>query len=85
MDGEVVVEYGLWIKERYRGQVLPLGYSNGMVGYVPVAHQIHEGGYEARDSAPYFGLPAPFTPELEEVIKAAIMSWRPGLTTGEQQ
>lgn len=72
MDGEVVVEYGLWIKQRFDGKLMPLPYSNGMVGYVPVAHQVAEGGYEARDSCPYFGLPAPFAPSLEELIKASI-------------
>jgi hypothetical protein len=85
MEGEVVVEYGLWVKQRFGGKVLPIPYSNGMVGYVPVAHQIAEGGYEARDSVPYFGLPAPFAPSLEERIKASIdAAGRHLLDQGEQ-
>jgi 6-phosphogluconolactonase/glucosamine-6-phosphate isomerase/deaminase len=68
MNGEVVVEYGLFVKRRFAGRVLPLPYSNGMVGYVPTARQVGEGGYEARESIFYFGLPAPFASSLEREI-----------------
>ncbi|NQX64235.1 neutral/alkaline non-lysosomal ceramidase N-terminal domain-containing protein [Paenibacillus qinlingensis] len=72
MNGEIVVEYGLFFKkcDPSRG-VLPLAYSNGMVGYVPTAKQIEEGGYESRDSIYYFGLPSPFVPEIESLIRDA--------------
>ncbi|PYI52139.1 neutral/alkaline non-lysosomal ceramidase N-terminal domain-containing protein [Paenibacillus flagellatus] len=72
MDGEVVLEYGLYVKAKSGGTTLPMGYSNGMIGYVPTASQIAEGGYEANDSGIYFALPAPFAPEIEPVIKQAI-------------
>ncbi|MBP1993102.1 neutral/alkaline non-lysosomal ceramidase N-terminal domain-containing protein [Paenibacillus eucommiae] len=72
MDGEIVVEYGLWIKLLSDNQVLPLGYSNGMVGYIPTARQIHEGGYESVSSIPYFGYPAPMVPQIEENIRSGI-------------
>jgi len=72
MDGEIVVEYGLWIKSLSENKVLPLGYSNGMVGYIPTARQIHEGGYESVSSFPYFGYPAPMTPEVEANIRDSI-------------
>ena len=75
LNGEPVAEYGLWVKKRFDGRVLPLGYSNGMIGYLPVAHQVDEGGYEARDSAPFFGLPAPFDRTLENTIKERITSF----------
>jgi hypothetical protein len=68
MNAEMVVEYGLYVKQRFHGCVLPLGYSNGMIGYVPTAAQISEGGYEARDSFMYFGLPAPFDRLIETEI-----------------
>jgi glucosamine-6-phosphate deaminase len=68
MNGEAVVEYGLFVKRRFAGKVLPLPYSNGMIGYVPTARQIGEGGYEARESIFYFGLPAPFASSLEHKI-----------------
>jgi hypothetical protein len=71
MNGEVVVEYGLFLKENYGGRILPVPYSNGMVGYIPTARQVEEGGYEGRDSFAVFGLPAPFAPSLEEEIRRA--------------
>jgi hypothetical protein len=52
MNAEFVVEYGLFLKEKSHGRVLPLGYSNGMFGYVSTARQIGEGGYEPVGSVP---------------------------------
>lgn len=69
MNGEVVVEYGLFLKEKYGGRILAVPYSNGMVGYIPTARQVEEGGYEGRNSFAVFGLPAPFAPSLEEEIR----------------
>lgn len=74
MNGEVVVNYGLFVKELTRKQVLPLAYTNGMIGYIPTAEQLIEGGYESRDSLYYFGLPAAFTEEVEDRIKQEIRS-----------
>lgn len=65
IPGEVVVEYGLLIKKLSNGAVMPIPYSNGMIGYIPTARQIDEGGYEAHEAAYYFGLPAPFAHEVE--------------------
>ncbi|RST72080.1 hypothetical protein D4T97_017635 [Siminovitchia acidinfaciens] len=74
MNGEVVVEYGLAIKIQYSEKVLPIAYSNGMIGYIPTAKQIEEGGYEAYESCFYFGLPSPFAPEIEDTIQMNIDS-----------
>jgi hypothetical protein len=75
MNGEVVVEYGLMLKRNYRGAILPVPYSNGMIGYIPTSRQIAEGGYEGRDSFVYFGLPAPFDLSLEEQITTRMKQW----------
>lgn len=72
LSGEVVIDYGLWVKSKSNGQILPLGYSNGMVGYVPTAVQIGEGGYESVTSGYYFGYPAPFADEVEVRMKEVI-------------
>lgn len=72
MNGEMVVEYGLYAKKIFNGKALPMGYSNGMIGYVPTAKQLSEGGYEAKESTVYFGLPSDFSPEVEGDIKKAI-------------
>ncbi|MDF2723464.1 MAG: hypothetical protein K0Q59_3139 [Paenibacillus sp.] len=71
MNGEVVVEYGLFLKRHFQGTVLPLPYSNGMIGYIPTKLQIAEGGYESVVSCYYFGMPASFDPSIEEKIKQA--------------
>lgn len=74
MNAEMVVEYGLYTKEISNDSVLPLAYCNGMVGYVPTAQQIGEGGYEALDSFYYFAYPSAFSPEIEGRIKEGIGS-----------
>lgn len=75
MNGEVVVEYGLLLKKHFHGRVLPLPYSNGMIGYVPTERQTEEGGYEAVESAFYFGLPAPFSPEAGLILHETLLEW----------
>ena len=75
LNAEPVVEYGLWVKRRFRGSVMPVGYSNGIVGYLPTACQVDEGGYEAEESAPYFGLPSAFDRSLEARIKRSIAAF----------
>lgn len=74
MNGEIVVEYGLFIKQFSSGTVLPLAYCNGMIGYIPTAIQVEEGGYEGGESAVYFGLPSAFHPSVEGRIKEAAAS-----------
>ncbi|MCC7299489.1 MAG: hypothetical protein IT583_00215 [Verrucomicrobia bacterium] len=73
MAGEVCVEYGLFIKSlRPSAFMMPLGYSNSIIGYIPTAAMFPEGGYEPERSCPYFGLPAPFDPGIEEIIRKGI-------------
>lgn len=72
MNAEMVIRYGLYIKEKSDRAVLPLAYTNGVLGYVPTAEQIAEGGYEAGASHIYFGLCSPFVPKLEQDIYQSI-------------
>jgi hypothetical protein len=74
MNAEIVVEYGLFVKRQFAGAVLPVPYSNGMIGYVPTARQVAEGGYESQESFFYFGLPAPFDAAVETKICEAILN-----------
>jgi hypothetical protein len=71
-NAEMAGEYGRFIKSLYGGSVLPVCYTNGMIGYIPTAAQLAEGGYEAVDYIYYFGLPAPLAPESEESIRRGI-------------
>lgn len=72
MNGEIVVDYALWIRSASAGAILPMGYANGMTGYVPTAQQIAEGGYEGGDASPYFFLPSPFAPAIETEVRRAL-------------
>lgn len=73
-DGEAVVEYSSYIRQLSRECALPVGYSNGFIGYVPTSRQIAEGGYEANESNFYMLLPSPYVPEIEERVKQTINS-----------
>jgi hypothetical protein len=72
-NAELVGAYGRFIKASFGDTILPVCYSNGMIGYVPTAAQLSEGGYEAVDYIYYFGLPAPLAPESEESIHSSIV------------
>ncbi|MCC6442665.1 MAG: neutral/alkaline non-lysosomal ceramidase N-terminal domain-containing protein [Armatimonadetes bacterium] len=73
MGGEICCDYGYFVKslrpDRY---MVPVGYSNGIVGYIPSARMFPEGGYEPAESCIYFSLPSPFSPEIEKVIHEGI-------------
>lgn len=72
LSGEPVVQYGLYIKDVSGGTMLPVGYSNGCVGYVTTAAQLREGGYEPVESTKYFGFPSPYDPKIEAAILEGI-------------
>jgi hypothetical protein len=72
MGGEICVEYGHYIKGLSNTRrFLPLGYSNDVIAYIPTVQILEEGGYEAESSCPLFGLPSPFKPEIETLVKDA--------------
>jgi hypothetical protein len=74
LGAEAVVHYGLYIKEMSNKRVLPLGYTNGMVGYLPTSGQLTEGGYEASEAPYYYGLPSPFDANVQECIEQGVLS-----------
>ena len=69
-NAEIVVEYGFLAR---KCGLIPLGYTNGMIGYVTTARQLEEGGYESRGAFPFFGMPAPFSLDAESVLRTAII------------
>lgn len=72
VSGEPVGAYGRRVAVLSGGATLPLGYTNGMTGYLVTARQLAQGGYEA-DEAPYwFGLPGRLAPEAEGVLHRAL-------------
>jgi hypothetical protein len=73
LGGETVVEYGLKTKAAYpRMKMIVAGYSNDVACYIPTKKMLEEGGYEPVTSMVYYGMPAPFAPEVEERVHSAI-------------
>jgi hypothetical protein len=69
MGGEVVVDYCLRLKrETGNDKLFVMGYSNDVMCYIPTKKIVDEGGYEAKDSFMYYGMPAPLKGEIEEII-----------------
>jgi hypothetical protein len=81
MNAEMVVEYGIYIKNTLNGKVIPIPYTNGMIGYVSTEKQLKEGGYESQESIYYFALAAPFVNSTEHRIKQEIKQLERRLNT----
>jgi len=74
LGGEVVIDYPLRVKREYgaREPVIVAGYTNDVMCYIPSRRVLKEGGYEAVDSMIYYGMPGPFSEDVEETVFAAI-------------
>lgn len=72
LNGEPSVGYGELVRRLSGGKLLPVGYANGMIGYLPRAFQVGEGGYEAVQSAFYYGTAGRFGADIESAIESAI-------------
>jgi hypothetical protein len=73
LGGEVVVDYVLRVKKEYGSEgIIVAGYSNDVMSYIPSVRVLKEGGYEASDAMTYYGLPGPYTSEVEDRIFGAI-------------
>ena len=69
LGGEVVSEYGLTLKrELGADRTWVVAYSNDVMGYIPTAKMLEEGGYEPVRSQVYYGMPGPWAPEIEPMI-----------------
>ena len=69
LSGEVVVDYSLRTKKEFAGEnIYVAGYCNEVNCYIPSKRVLKEGGYEADESMVYYGMPGPFTDDVEERI-----------------
>ena len=69
LGGEVVVGYGLQLKQRLGEETTwPVGYANDVFAYIPTRQILSEGGYEADRSQIYYGMPGPWAPAIEATI-----------------
>jgi hypothetical protein len=72
LGGEVVVDYALRLKQELGGATWVAGYSNDVMAYIPSRRVLTEGGYEGGGAMVYYGLPSPWTPDVEEDIVRAV-------------
>jgi hypothetical protein len=71
LGGEAVVDYSLRLKKELgggRAAVWATAYANDVMAYIPSARVLKEGGYEADSSMVYYGLPAKWSPAIEDAI-----------------
>lgn len=73
LGGEVVVDYSLRFKRKYGFDNLWVaGYSNDVFAYIPSLRVLKEGGYEGGGAMIAYGQPAPFTPDVEEIVAKGV-------------
>lgn len=73
LGGETVVDYALRFKNRYGWEATWVaGYTNDVIAYIPSLRVLREGGYEGAGAMMLYGLPAPFSESVEEVIAGKV-------------
>lgn len=73
LAGEVVGDYSLRLKREFDFSRLWVNaYANAAPGYIPSRRTLALGQYEAVGSTRYYDLPAPFAPEVEDLIVGAV-------------
>ena len=72
LGGELVVEYGIKIKQMFGLNAFVMGYANDVMGYIPSATILKEGGYEGETSQMVYGMPGPWQTSIEETILSEV-------------
>jgi len=77
LGGEVVVDYALAIKQlagadRLAGSIWVAAYVNDVMAYIPSLRVLKEGGYEGAGAMVYYGLPAPWSVQVEEDVMKTV-------------
>ena len=80
--GEVLTDIGLKIKDSVDiGVTVPLGYTNGRVGYIPDSPVLREGGYEGVETVFFTeSMPAPWREDIDETLLDAFAHLAKNLT-----
>lgn len=69
LGGEVVVDYALRLKANLdSSRTWVAAYSNDVMAYIPSLRVLKEAGYEGGGAMVYYGMPAPWSEEVEEQI-----------------
>lgn len=82
LGGELLIQYAIKIKQIYGERTFVFGYSNFVMGYIPSATVLREGGYEGATSQMVYGQPAPWHSSIETTILSGVrdVAKRAGLT-----
>jgi len=68
LAAEVFAEIGLTIRHQSPlPHTVPLGYTNGCIGYLPTATAYEEGGYEVEQAFKFYGRLLMHAPESEQI------------------
>ena len=70
--GELVIEYAIECKKHYGTDIFVAAYSNDVMGYIPSATILKEGGYEGQSSQMVYGLPSIWDASVPSLIYAEI-------------
>jgi hypothetical protein len=68
LGGELLVEYGIKIKQMLGEDTFVYGYSNDVMSYVPSSTVLKEGGYEGEAAHTVYGLPSKWQVGVESRI-----------------
>lgn len=68
LGGETVVEYAVQLKKIFGPELIVMGYSNDVMGYIPSTTILREGGYEGASSQMVYGMPSTWGASLEIAI-----------------
>lgn len=86
LGGEVVVDYALRLKwETDASRVWITAYSNDVPCYIASRRVLDEGGYEADLSMVFYGRPARFAPETEDLIVRTVHDLLPPALDGPRK
>lgn len=75
LGGEVVVDYALRIKRNLGpSRTWVTAYANDVMAYIPSLRILKEGGYEGGGAMVYYGLPGPWSDQVEDQVIDAVAS-----------
>lgn len=70
VGAEIFAETGFFIKSMSKElEVIPIGYSSPLIGYLPLEGDCKFGGYEVEDAWRFYCHPAPFSPQSESRVR----------------
>ena len=73
LGGELVVEYSIGLKKMFGRDIFVMGYCNDVMGYIPSATILNEGGYEGDSSQQVYGLPSKWATGIDSLIYGEII------------